>query len=1054
MNRHCRSTFLSGLLILSWVVVGSAEEPYLVRDIRPGVTPGVVHEPASLTMAGDRLFFTYDDGIHGRELWTSDGESDGTQIVADIRGGPAGSDPWNFTASGGSVYFQALDGEDHEAIWVSDGASDGTRRFAAMPSESDVVILAVLDGRVFFSASEGLWVSDGQLDGTQLLKDRLVEFGRRWVDRSGDAPVVGYTPVVLDGEAFFIADDADTGVELWASDGTTAGTRLVEDLLPGPDGSNPRELTGANEQLFFLSVLTNEQRPDLWVTDGNPGAAQFLTRLADPLGGELQSTGSRVFFFDDDQLDLWVSDGTPGGTRRAFRAKSPIDDFAVAGEFAYFVEEELDDEGQGLWVSDGRQKGAVLVTEGLESVPIGSAVALGEKLLFEVLSDRMFFELWVASPQLASPLSPLPAPPPGGLRTHEFVRSGERVFVHSMANLLWVTDGSVNGSSIILADLPGAPEQITAAGNGEVYFTVSRQLWFSDGTDGGTRLVKELDPSPSVPAGSNPSRMLAGGERVFFSASGEIWASDGAKNGTVQVHAGLPYDRSRQREIVGDRLFYFSRNSRSSGLWVSDGTKENTRRIGDTWIAVLKDRAFFGAAGGLWVSDGTPEHTELLVETPVITRLATAEQRVFFVAGENDAPQELWVTDGTRERTGRLLDGLTRNRSFTAAGDRIFFSTTNREFGVDLRVSDGDPEGTRSLAEGIVVDSPYAVGDRLFFTWTGESLWVSDGTRGGTTSIAPILSSRCEDEDFAHRCRDIVPLAAASDRFFFKANDGKSGEALWTSDGTRAGTRLVQNMLWDAEFLVLGNRVLFVSQDNLWATEGTAGSTRQLGSSSPANLVALGERAVFAASDDVHGRELWVSDGTPAGTRLLEDIRKGPDGSAPSRLRVQREAVFFAATDDVSRAEPWTSDGTADGTRQLADVVAGREGSAPGEFTLAGDRLFFAADDGVHGSELWALPIDLKPRFRRGDSNGDGTANLSDAVFTLLWLFRGGPEPPCLAGANANGDDGIHISDATYLLIHLFLGGPPPGPPFPGCGTGTLDSDDTLGCGTSATGCL
>ncbi|MBN1441522.1 MAG: hypothetical protein JXA90_02385, partial [Planctomycetes bacterium] len=86
------------------------------------------------------------------------------------------------------------------------------------------------------------------------------------------------------------------------------------------------------------------------------------------------------------------------------------------------------------------------------------------------------------------------------------------------------------------------------------------------------------------------------------------------------------------------------------------------------------------------------------------------------------------------------------------------------------------------------------------------------------------------------------------------------------------------------------------------------------------------------------------------------------------------------------------------------------------------------------------------PDFIRGDANDDGAADISDAIYTLTWLYLGGAAPGCIASVDANGDGRTDLSDAIYLLGHLFLGGPEPEPPFPGCGPGTLVTDADLGC--------
>ncbi|MBI4583204.1 MAG: hypothetical protein HY717_04195 [Planctomycetes bacterium] len=91
----------------------------------------------------------------------------------------------------------------------------------------------------------------------------------------------------------------------------------------------------------------------------------------------------------------------------------------------------------------------------------------------------------------------------------------------------------------------------------------------------------------------------------------------------------------------------------------------------------------------------------------------------------------------------------------------------------------------------------------------------------------------------------------------------------------------------------------------------------------------------------------------------------------------------------------------------------------------------------VYSLKLLAEPSDQPPRtpFRRGDANGDGQADISDAVSILLWLFVGGEKPGCLEAADANGVDGHDISDAVYLLLYLFQAGPSPPEPGPeNCG--------------------
>jgi len=90
------------------------------------------------------------------------------------------------------------------------------------------------------------------------------------------------------------------------------------------------------------------------------------------------------------------------------------------------------------------------------------------------------------------------------------------------------------------------------------------------------------------------------------------------------------------------------------------------------------------------------------------------------------------------------------------------------------------------------------------------------------------------------------------------------------------------------------------------------------------------------------------------------------------------------------------------------------------------------------------VPSPVSAAFVRGDSNQDGFLDISDARFTLDFLFTGGEPPECPAAADTNDDEVIDISDPVAALEFLFLGGEPPPPPYPAPGG---DPTPGLGCG-------
>lgn len=154
----------------------------------------------------------------------------------------------------------------------------------------------------------------------------------------------------------------------------------------------------------------------------------------------------------------------------------------------------------------------------------------------------------------------------------------------------------------------------------------------------------------------------------------------------------------------------------------------------------------------------------------------------------------------------------------------------------------------------------------------------------------------------------------------------------------------------------------------------------------------------FEAEDNVHGRELWKTDGTPDGTVLVQDIRPGADGSYPRDLTVAGGRLYFSADDGAHGTELWTTDGTT--TRLVADLSPGGD-AYPSSLVAFDGELYFAADDGVHGHELHAT--DGTTVRLVADVNGDPAGSqindlvaVGDALFFTaytdeyrVWRFDG-----------------------------------------------------------------
>ena len=124
--------------------------------------------------------------------------------------------------------------------------------------------------------------------------------------------------------------------------------------------------------------------------------------------------------------------------------------------------------------------------------------------------------------------------------------------------------------------------------------------------------------------------------------------------------------------------------------------------------------------------------------------------------------------------------------------------------------------------------------------------------------------------------------------------------------------------------------------------------------------VSWGGKVYFAASDGINGTELWVTDGTSAGTVLVKDIYPGASGSDCQNFFPTANFIFFTATDDVNGLELWRTDGTASGTQLIKDIRPGTANgiyvngsSQPKSFFLWNNVLYFNANEGTNGVELW-----------------------------------------------------------------------------------------------------
>jgi ELWxxDGT repeat protein len=454
------------------------------------------------------LYFSADDGSRGEELWRSNGTARATHRVKDILPGRKGSEPTELVDIGGRLYFvavnEAWDMDPDRQLWRSDGTAAGTWKLPGAGCTSAEGVLeswpstpVELSGFIFFTGCDGtfeesgpfhdwsreVWRSNGTRAGTRVLKQ---------VNPSGTA--LPTDPLVANGRLFFGAWDGVHGHEPWISDGTRAGTAMIEDLHI--DDNDPWDSLWGSEVSPFAVVngaVLLAVEGSLWRSDGTQAGTYRLKVInagqGDAFSGLHASTGGVVYFGANDGVhgeELWRTDGTDVGT---------------------YVVKDINPTGSSRPGSNRPRPRSPW--PGSHEDPY-SVIVLNGILYFSATDGTSGLELWRTDGTAA-----------GTLRVKNINTTPRE------------EDPS--------RDRPSNIQSLTRF-EGKLFFSADdglsgAELWQSDGTEAGTRRVKDVmrGESSSLPASLTVFRRW-----IFFRAATtrkgvELWRTDGSGDGTRLV---------------------------------------------------------------------------------------------------------------------------------------------------------------------------------------------------------------------------------------------------------------------------------------------------------------------------------------------------------------------------------------------------------------------------------------------------------------------------------------------------------------------------------------
>ncbi len=832
---------------------------------------------------------------------------------------------------------------------------------------------------------------------------------------------------------------------------------------------------------LFLSLAAGLQAaagPAHLVADLDPGVAAF-DPYALPRFSSYTAVAGRVVFFSflpegdpilgHTQCALWETDGTGverladlcGGTDRLDPAFFQLRVLATTGSVAFFT-----DPTGALWRTDGTAAGTFPLGGGLLQVPPNDGIAPadsvlgpdGRTLFYAACTPEEGCEPWASDGTRAGTRQIPLVPGPDGSDPAAFKTGGRVLF--TTGDTLWQSDGTPGGTARLFSGSGPIQEDFLPVGNA-LYLVANSggmdHLWKLDlGT--GTPVHFADFPALALQLTTGVSLHAAGGRvllNVYSSGSPagpgaprppgtvRLWETDGTPAGTHRIVPAVPFTSGGDAFFgvgTGGRTVVFAAGQGEESqynrlLWALDPGSRRPRLLrpipaavfGLVEAVVYHGRLFFSGADRQaydpWSTDGTSAGTRLLKRlAPGPLDGIAAQFRVFGNSLVITTQKgDVWRSDGTAAGTVRLTGGAAGQPYLpldaAPLGLRIVFSGLDPASGLQPFVSDLTPAGTRPIAEvgGSLAASSRpsglaALGTKLLFASckgaTG-ALRVSDGTRAGTFPL-PGSTVPCSPNP------PPVSFARAGDPaflFWFWKN------ALWRTDGTRAGTR----MLATGPFLdgvPLGDRFLYLRDprptppNDFEAVFGLADGTPQgLGSTftvrfsfPPDKLASAGNQAFFLAREAASpfSQDFWRTDGTAAGTYPLLTGVESLGGLPPEVVRLGDRTYFIVGGRSDVGPEIWSTDGTPAGT---APILPFPFFAFPFDLVALPDRLLFFARSGSPSAPIFSLFF------------SDGT--LEGTHFLHNFSVPAGPSGPLAAEIPAQltvvggqaffrADDGVH----------------------------------------------
>ena len=672
---------------------------------------------------------------------------------------------------------------------------------------------------------------------------------------------LGSRSVNFGNKVIFTSGEDTYGFELWISDGTTAGTYLLKDITPGIEDTNFSALfkiPANNVANFFVKTETSLE---LWETDGTESGTIKIKDLdLDYINGNLYYLINDKYSFvgiNDGNREIWTTDGTNAGT---FKISSDIVIEQTSNKLSVFNNQIMtiyknENDNLRMFLSDGTVAGTSTVD----------------------IDDNVGFNYAVL----------------GNLIIHTR-QEGASVFNKEIFSYDYATNTDTMLANINTSG--GSNPYYLTTFNGHVYFNAINSdgniyIYKTDGTSSGTT---QFTNSPGAPLmyDTQFNSLETNDYLLFYSGNTpnqyHLYKLDGNIIETIFSH-----NFSFGFKVVNGTIYL----NTNTGLYTTNGTTSGTtllsseingKVMGYTSLNNIVCSNFIDNYNAIWsCNTSTGEATEILnagssTQDASIDKLSVIDDELLIFSYYNEASNtyELWKSDGSENGTSMLSEIEYIQESTTYNGNYVFIINKNSNY--ELWKSDGTVAGTqlvKTLTSGGLnhYSSNFVeINDILYFVITTSDtndsvLWQSNLTEPGTIAVANSSIFSNTTELYVH----------TDNYIYFSGYNATTGAELWKTDGTLANTTMVKNI-----------------------RSGT-------NPSSPSNFTSLGDILIFSAYGS-SGREPYRSDGTDAGTYIIDDLFSydfGDISSNPSELIAFNDNVYFNAKNNENSDRLYKTDG-------------------------------------------------------------------------------------------------------------------------------------------------